>query len=318
MKNIVGLIKMNLFILALTIPLLLTACSSRAPYDDITPAQQTTKPIMTKGNGVDTTSDLSENGLGANTSSNTDEDVELKKTDESIHSIAQLLEYFDSNWNESEPYQKAVAAYSRSIGKNTMEYLQEEYAGGVGNARMCAAYVDEDDIPELLLSFETIHVFGVHIFTYLPEQDQVVRVGEFGSFGGFSYSYKKNRLSSSYGNHGLYIDYVSQIESDGSVELIDAIISDGGSVARGEVAGFYGFSVPEGINGSREAFRNLNSDGLDISIDIHEDDFLITDSEKQRIYLELMACTGANDHLINVSYDNMIEISLQTEGLSRT
>ena len=139
--------------------LFLGSCAGNSSSGD--EASQTNSPMqnMTKEESqVNDANDLAE-GDGTNMEAASPKPIEKDETmpDQPINSMDDLFKTTDAEWNDSETYQNAVAAYSRVIGKNTVDYLHEKYTGGVGKPRMSVAYINEDDIPEITLCFENIH-----------------------------------------------------------------------------------------------------------------------------------------------------------------
>ena len=67
--------------------------------------------------------------------------------------------------------------------------------------RFGLALIDDDDIPELLISENTIHATGVKVIFY--NNGSPKEVGEFGEFGGFSYIKKENHILSFFMNQGI-------------------------------------------------------------------------------------------------------------------
>ena len=70
------------------------------------------------------------------------------------------------------------APYARAYLEFLTEYVQNSKDGKGQGARFSLAFVDDDDIPELLLMEDDCHAEGVKVFTYY--QDQVVELGAFG------------------------------------------------------------------------------------------------------------------------------------------
>ena len=53
-----------------------------------------------------------------------------------------------------------------------------ERNGGFGDPRIAYAYIDQDDIPEILLVAGTFHSAGVNVFTMLQGKNEAVWIGE--------------------------------------------------------------------------------------------------------------------------------------------
>ena len=239
--------------------------------------------------------------------------IEDDKGNQDLMSIEELFRLTDANWNNTAEYQEAIRAYDQAIGLNTVDWIKENIHFGCGNARFMVGYVDEDDIPELFLCYETGHANGVHVFTYHPNTKEVIRVGEFSSFGALVYTHKENRILSQYGNHGYYVEYVSEIDEKGCPTLVDVAITDGGGIKHEGVVGFYGFSVPIGVDGSKEGFAKLGLSEHDVPEDYPSDDYLITDDEEGQIIFERMENSGQGK-LCSVKYDSMYEVLMTNEG----
>lgn len=237
------------------------------------------------------------------------------KKDNSLEfiSIEELFHLTDAYWSDAAEYQETVKAYEQAIGTKTLEWIKENYHAGCGNAKFMVGYVDEDGLPELFLTYETAHVNGVHVFTYLPNTKEVIRVGEFSSFGGICYTFKKNRILSQYGNHGFFVEFVSMIK-EGKPELVDVAITDGGGIKHEGIVGFYGFQIPDGVDGSREGFAKLGLSELEVPEDYPSDEFLISDDEEGRLIRNFMGNPDKGE-LISVNYDNMYKVQPSNEGI---
>ena len=120
------------------------------------------------------------------------------------------------------------------------------------------AYIDEDEIPELLLADGNFHISRVAVYYYDTVEEEVKFLASFSSFGQLHYIPRKNTIISSYGNHGYYFQVYSEIQ-EGSVYLKDVILSDGSKM---EQKYYYGFEVPEDFTGgygkAREAVDTVN------------------------------------------------------------
>lgn len=228
-------------------------------------------------------------------------------------SLEEMFRQLDARWNEGEGYQEAIKAYTQVVNGDYVERIKREMNYGFGDARFAPGYIDEDDIPELFLSYGDGHVNGVHIFTYLSSSEEVTRIGEFSSFGEIVYAQGKNRILSQYGNHGFYMDYVSSIEA-GLPKLIGMAISDGSGFRHEGIVGFYGFSIPDGVDGSRDGFNRLGLSELDAPDDY--EDYLISDEEESRIVTELMDNPSSKEYQY-MRYRDMFKVLLGNEAADR-
>ncbi len=92
------------------------------------------------------------------------------------------------------------APYARAYLEFLTEYTQDSKDGKGQGARFSLVFVDDNDIPELLLMEDDCHAKGVKVFTYY--QDQVVELGAFGSFGLMQYVERAGLIFSHYMGHG--------------------------------------------------------------------------------------------------------------------
>ncbi len=215
-------------------------------------------------------------------------------------SVKELFKMADPERNDSETYNEAMDAYDRNL--NDIFKRQKEM-GISAQPHFQAAYIDGDDIPELLVSYGDFHSSGICVYRYDPETGEVSYLGEFGSFGGFSYRYKSGIMESTYGNHGYYMTYVSGINGN-SVVLKDVWLIDGSGIRNTEEQYYHGFLVPDGIYGSRESFANTGSDELSVNID--PDGYNVSKEELNSI--EETWGGRQNDMLLSVSYAEMLNI----------
>ena len=100
--------------------------------------------------------------------------------------------------SKSEDMQQAP--YARAYLEFLTEYTQNSKGGKGQGARFSLVFVDDNDIPELLLMEDDCHAKGVKVFTYY--QDQVVELGAFGSFGLMQYVERAGLIFSHYMGHG--------------------------------------------------------------------------------------------------------------------
>ncbi len=84
----------------------------------------------------------------------------------------------DEEADLKEPYALAYLAFLEEYAKYSENVRQ-------GLARFTLAYIDDDEVPELLLIEAYCHAAGVRVFTFY--QDTVVELGTFGSFGRMQY-----------------------------------------------------------------------------------------------------------------------------------
>ena len=121
---------------------------------------------------------------------------DLEREDEKTASAADMAEA--RKQSKSEDMQQAP--YARAYLEFLTEYTQDSKDGKGQGARFSLVFVDDNDIPELLLMEDDCHAKGVKVFTYY--QDQVVELGAFGSFGLMQYVERAGLIFSHYMGHG--------------------------------------------------------------------------------------------------------------------
>ena len=172
-------------------------------------------------------------------------------------SVTDLFRQTDKEWNESEQYQKAVKAYAEKLPRLIEEHVKKEGE----TPRFQAAHIDNDGIPELLISYGNYHVTGVHIYSYDSESGRIAGLGEFGEFGDFSYGDKSGKIMTSYGSQGYFTVYISE-KLGSSVVLRDVWIEDGSFFKKEEMMYFHGFPLKDGVNGSIDSFEMAGEEDL--------------------------------------------------------
>ena len=85
------------------------------------------------------------------------------------------------------------------------EYVESSEYDISDKVRYTLAYINDDDIPELVLSEGDSHASGVRVYFYDSDQKKVIDNGErYGNNGGFSYFEKKNLIYDYYFGNGGY------------------------------------------------------------------------------------------------------------------
>ena len=121
------------------------------------------------------------------------EDMEREEEMASSADMAEARKQSKSEDMQQAPYAQAYLEF-------LTEYAQNSKDGKGQGARFSLVFVDDNDIPELLLMEDDCHAKGVKVFTYY--QDQVVELGAFGSFGLMQYVERAGLIFSHYMGHG--------------------------------------------------------------------------------------------------------------------
>lgn len=93
-------------------------------------------------------------------------------------------------------------------------YMEDHYDESFEEIKFAIGFVDEDDIPELFVSDGYYHACGTKVFMYID--GEVTLVGEFGEYGGFGFTPRKNNIYSFYYGMGVGSNAVYSMNPDGS------------------------------------------------------------------------------------------------------
>lgn len=97
----------------------------------------------------------------------------------------------------------APTAVPEQVWKSAYRQFLENYSDSQANPVFGLIYIDDDEIPELVIIGGQAHFDGADIYTIY--NDQVTKVNgdySYGEYGSFSYAPKENRIFSGYMNHG--------------------------------------------------------------------------------------------------------------------
>ena len=163
--------------------------------------------------------------------------------------------------------------------------------------RYALVYLDEDDIPELLLAEGDSHADRIAVYYYDFEIEKVTFLSSFSSFGKISYIPKKSTVISSYGNHGYY-HFVYSVIEDGEVHLKEIFLQVGNLT---ETTYYYGIPVQEGVTGG---FQTATEETGYVMNAFPEADEMYRITEKE--YLERMEQLQLGS--VSVRYNDMKEL----------
>jgi hypothetical protein len=153
--------------------------------------------------------------------------IDVFSQDDSEYDYLSFEEFFEaesSDFVKSEAYSDALQGYE-GILDDVNRIAQSD---GVYHTRFGLVYIDEDDIPELVVSYGSMHICGIYVYRYDRYLDEVISYGEFGSSGQLLYYEKKGFIEYQDGNQGYFTSHLTMIPDDGSdAELKEAWIIDG-------------------------------------------------------------------------------------------
>lgn len=157
-------------------------------------------------------------------------------------------------------------------------------------------YIDEDNMPELLLAQGNSHVDRVAVYSYNAEAKQVEFLSSFSSFGKLYYVPKENTIISQYGNQGYYYIVYSEI-NEGEIRLKDIFLSDG---SKAEHKYYWGFPVDEDFTGG---YGKPNSEeGIFEELPKVTEEYRISEKEYEKLVEDL------EQGSVMLQYDEMKEL----------
>ena len=110
-------------------------------------------------------------------------------------------------------------------------FIQEHYekweSFNADNLKYDLFYIDDDNIPEVVIGYGSQHVCGMYILS--TDGNKVYNLGIHGESGTIKYCPRKNLFFTSYGNQGFFCELFLTIKKR-KVEINNALISDGHTV----------------------------------------------------------------------------------------
>lgn len=174
---------------------------------------------------------------------------------------------------------------------NKISDWKSAYIGVLSNlnypsARFMTAYIDEDDIPELVIAYDSSHVAGCEIYTYYDGKvyklDSNNTNGEFGSSGEILYSPYKNLFNSRYYGTGSNGDSLYRI-NNGNAQL-ECTLQNNDYFNTVRVIEF----KIDGIETSENEYCNkYNSYEIDSMVSVNYDNMVEVNSTNVSNYFEL-------------------------------
>lgn len=100
--------------------------------------------------------------------------------------------------------------YARAYYDYLQEYIASCTPAEKRLLRLSLVFIDEDDVPELLIFPDNSHAAGVEVYSYT--RDRVVELGEFGSFGKMQYVERGGMIFDHFMGQGEAYTYFFRIE----------------------------------------------------------------------------------------------------------
>lgn len=106
-------------------------------------------------------------------------------------------------------------SYAKEYYEFLKRYSENNSSVESGRIRFCMAFMDDDEIPELLIIDDNIHAEGVKVYTYYS--DDIVFIGEYGSMGTMQYVEGEGLICSSFTGMGEHMAGYYQMEDGEAV-----------------------------------------------------------------------------------------------------
>lgn len=102
-------------------------------------------------------------------------------------------------------------------------HVEDENYENFDSLHFGLAFIDDDDIPELIMADYDYHAAGAQIIFY--NDGNLVNAGEFGEYGGFAYGKYDNRILSYY--MGMGIECLTQLHIDDNYAAVNDFYMEG-------------------------------------------------------------------------------------------
>lgn len=117
-------------------------------------------------------------------------------------------------WGDSIPYEEEASPEWKNAYKKILKNFHSDF----GEPRFSLAYIDNDNIPELLISVDGSHAGTVYVYTYY--KNKAKEVGNYGEYGTIIFGEKENKIYSEYVGMGISLVSVYEIQNGREKELV--------------------------------------------------------------------------------------------------
>lgn len=117
-------------------------------------------------------------------------------------------------WGDSIPYEEEASPEWENAYKEILKNFHSDF----GEPRFSLAYIDSDNIPELLISVDGSHAGTVYVYTYY--KNKAKEVGNYGEYGTIIFGEKENKIYSEYVGMGISLVSVYEIQNGREKELV--------------------------------------------------------------------------------------------------
>lgn len=136
-----------------------------------------------------------------------------------IHTYPEVELIYNSSTQQFSKGNRIISEENNTISDWKSAYIEVLSNLNNSSARFTTAYIDEDDIPELIVAYNSSHAAGCEIYTYYDGKVSKLEANsangefEFGSFGGILYLPYKNLFDSQYCGMGSSSDSLYRINN---------------------------------------------------------------------------------------------------------
>lgn len=194
-----------------------------------------------------------------------------------IHTYPEVELIYNSSTQQFSKGNRIISEENNTISDWKSAYIEVLSNLNNSSARFTTAYIDEDDIPELIVAYDSSHVAGCEIYTYYDGKVSKLEGnptnGEFGSSGEILYLPYKNLFDSRYYGTGSNSDSLYRINNGNAQSECNLQYNDYFTTVR-----VIEFKIDGIEKNENEYWDKYNSYGIDSMSSLNYDDMIETNS----------------------------------------
>lgn len=193
------------------------------------------------------------------------------------HKYTEVELIYNSSTQQFSKGNRIISEENNTISDWKSAYIEVLSNLNYSSARFITAYIDEDDIPELIVAYDSSHVAGCEIYTYYDGKVSKLEGnptnGEFGSSGEILYLPHKNLFDSRYYGMGSNSDSLYRINNGNAQLECDLQNNDYFTTVR-----VIGFKIDGIERNENEYWDKYNSYEIDSMVSANYDDMIEVNS----------------------------------------
>lgn len=193
------------------------------------------------------------------------------------HKYTEVELIYNSSTQQFSKSNRIISEENNKISDWKSAYIEVLSNLNYSSARFITAYIDEDDIPELIVAYDSSHVAGCEIYTYYNRKVSKLEGnstnGEFGSSGEILYLPHKNLFDSRYYGMGSNSDGLYRINNGNAQLECDLQNNDYFTTVR-----VIGFKIDGIERNENEYWDKYNSYEIDSMVSANYDDMIEVNS----------------------------------------